>query len=162
STAFRGKPAGEIQRVPPGEERGVFQQLAGAADYSIVIAPEFDDILLERCRWVQQAGGRSLGPSLDAVRLTSAKLTLADRLARHGVPTPPILAAGNKILEPHGLTSGLVMVVKPRFGAGSQATAIVGPGDDVDLVKHIQLEMPDAEFVIQPYAPGRAASVAFL
>src|SRR3954452_21903500 len=41
-------------------ERGRFRELAGAADWSLVIAPEFDGLLAERARWVLEAGGRLL------------------------------------------------------------------------------------------------------
>src|SRR5690242_5542718 len=43
-------------------EADAFRELAAAADYTLVIAPEFDGLLAERCRWVLDAGGRLLGP----------------------------------------------------------------------------------------------------
>src|SRR5690349_4147441 len=38
------------------DEQSAFTQLAAEADYTLVIAPEFDDILTTRCEWVAAAG----------------------------------------------------------------------------------------------------------
>ena len=43
-----------------GSEEMPFRRLAGVADWTLVVAPEFDDILANRLRWVEEAGGRSL------------------------------------------------------------------------------------------------------
>jgi hypothetical protein len=43
-----------------------FEQLsrvARQADWTLIIAPEFDRILLDRCRAVEECGGRLLGPN---------------------------------------------------------------------------------------------------
>src|SRR2546426_28749 len=56
------------RRVTPEQEPAAFRQLAAWADFTLVIAPEFDDLLATRCGWVGQAGGRLLGPSPEAVQ----------------------------------------------------------------------------------------------
>ena len=90
------KPAGVVVRFAgPGQEEVIFRELAADADYSLIIAPEFDDILFTRCRWVEEAGGKLLGPSSEAVRLTGDKLLLARHLRAYGIPTPP--SRGDKI-----------------------------------------------------------------
>ena len=58
------------------------------SDAALVIAPEVDGILEQRCRWVQEAGCALLGPKPDAVRLTADKLALAEHFFAHGIPTP--------------------------------------------------------------------------
>src|SRR5437899_1792483 len=80
--------AREVCRVRAGEEEAVFRQLAAAADYTLVIAPECADALATRWRWVAEAGGRWLGSSLEAIRLTADKLALGRHLHQCGVPTP--------------------------------------------------------------------------
>src|SRR5689334_14374883 len=71
---FRRIPDIEAITLAPGAEPAEFRDLARSADWTVVIAPEQDGILAERCHWVEQAGGRLLGPSSAAVRLTGDKL----------------------------------------------------------------------------------------
>src|SRR5581483_9849027 len=68
-------PSGAVHRVRErAQEEAAFRDLSRAADYTLVIAPEFDNILCDRCRWIEEAGGRSLGSSLAAIRLAGDKL----------------------------------------------------------------------------------------
>jgi predicted ATP-grasp superfamily ATP-dependent carboligase len=132
------------------DEPAAFQAAVGDVDFALIIAPEFDRILETRCCWALDAGATLLGPAPAAVALTADKLALARHLDSHGVPTPPTSPA----------IQGLVgigrppSVVKPRFGAGSQATFMVTGGS-----------FPDSrlgEMIVQPFIPGQPASVAFL
>jgi predicted ATP-grasp superfamily ATP-dependent carboligase len=141
-------------------EARVFPGLAGTADYTVVIAPEFEDLLATRCRWVVEAGGRLLGPSPAAVRLAGDKLALARHLRGCGVPTPssyPLdVRAGPQAVP-------IPAVLKPRHGAGSQATILVrNPGEWAESVALARAEAPFAAMITQPFVPGLPASVAFL
>jgi predicted ATP-grasp superfamily ATP-dependent carboligase len=145
----------------PTEERERFRELAGAADWSLVIAPEFDGLLARRCRWVMEAGGRLLGPSPARVELAADKLRLADVLQRQGVPTPPCHPA--TVLAAAGQTVRFPAVLKPRDGAGSQATCLVPARAALpDCLQRMHAERPRAEMLLQPFVPGRPVSVAFL
>src|SRR5260370_3370202 len=66
--------------IRTAEEEAAFRDLACSADYTLVIAPELDDLLLTRCRWVEESGGRPLGPSPAAGEFTGGKLGLSRRL----------------------------------------------------------------------------------
>jgi predicted ATP-grasp superfamily ATP-dependent carboligase len=121
-----------------------FTELARAADYTLIIAPECGGRLEHLCREVLSVGGRLLGPSPGAVRLTADKLDLARHWDRHGVPTPRTWPLGE---EP----AGPPVVVKPRDGAGSQATAI----------SLVEADWP-GPLIAQEYVQGFPASVAFL
>ena len=149
-------------RVAPGQEQGPFFACAGRADFTLVIAPEFDNLLSERCEWVEEAGGRLLGPAVEGVRLTADKLRLANHLRRGAVPTPATFpwswADG---ISP--LPLPFPLVCKPRFGAGSQATFLWRNADEI-AVARLQAEMEGwhDQLIVQPYAEGMAASVAFL
>jgi tyramine---L-glutamate ligase len=144
--------------VAVGEEPARFVELARRADYTLVIAPEFDDLLLTRCRWVVECGGRLLGPGVEAVRLTGDKLRLAEHLRSRGVATPATVAwswTDNVAAFP--------AVVKPRYGAGSQATFLCRtPAACQAAAAAAREEGWHGEMIAQSYCEGLAASVAFL
>lgn len=148
------------QFIRTGREEGVFRTLAYQADFSLVIAPEFDKILFSRCRWVEEAGGRLLGPSGDAVRLTSDKWRLARRLSRHGIQVPAC-QLGDWESPPSSIPFPLV--IKPRRGAGSRAMKLVRSREDwANSVAAVRNDMPAGDFLVQAFAAGQTASVAFL
>jgi len=142
-----------VRWIAPADEEPAFRAEAGAADWSLVIAPEFDRILDTRCRWVQEEGGRLLGPSPEAVALTADKLVLAQHLERAGVLTPRTLPGDASPFE----VPDFPWVLKPRFGAGSLEMEKIG-GQNAFSTSRGQF----GEKVIQPFVPGVAASVAFL
>jgi tyramine---L-glutamate ligase len=131
-----------------------FRALAAQADFSLVIAPECDGVLEERCRWVEDAGGRLLGPTSAAVRLTADKLALAPILAA-AASTPRTWPLG---AEPGNLYP---RVWKPRYGAGSQDTYLVD-GPAAAATARSELAKVQSEMIAQDYIAGIAASVAFL
>lgn len=135
-----------------------FRALARAADFSLVIAPECDGILEARCRWVEEEGGRLLGPSSAAVRLTADKLALAHHLREHGLPTPPTELLRTNAPPPFPFP----LVCKPRDGAGSQATFLVPKASGGVYPRRLQGEGWQGEMIVQPYVPGLPASVVFL
>src|SRR5579871_955390 len=144
--------------APDHEE--VFRNLAAAADWTLVIAPECNGILRTRCRWVLESGGRLLGPSPAAVALTSDKLALCQHLRKLGVPTPQSLL----FVPGHEWPNlSFPMVWKPREGAGSQATFLVRDEDELRACTiQARAEGWQGESLIQPFIPGLSASVAFL
>ena len=134
------------------EEQETLARLAAAADWTIVIAPEFLGYLTARCRTVEEAGGRLLGPDSQFVALASDKQATAEHLTQHGIRVPNgiALAAGAPLPEEFAYPA----VLKPRDGAGSQGLAwIAGPTDRVN---------GDSPARLEAYCPGTAASVAFL
>jgi predicted ATP-grasp superfamily ATP-dependent carboligase len=139
-------------------EEDDLRRLASQVDYTLLIAPEFGDVLATRCRWVEEVGGRLLGPSADAVRLTADKLRLAEHLRRRAVPTPPTVP-----WSPQAATLGFPLVVKPRDGAGSQATRLVRDRNELDACSRLADEEGwQGELIVQPFLPGVHASVSFL
>lgn len=143
-----------------GAEEQIFRKLAGAAEWSLVIAPEFGDLLTQRCRWVEEAGGRLLGPSPVAVRLTADKLTLGCHWHARGIPTPAILD------PPSGASLAsypFPLVSKPRDGAGAQATFLIRDEEQLgNARRHAQTEGWMGEMILQRYQPGLPASVTFI
>jgi predicted ATP-grasp superfamily ATP-dependent carboligase len=155
---YRG---GVCRRICAQDQEKVFRELAAAADHTLVIAPEFDDILLTRCRWVLESGCRLLGPSLAAVKLTGDKLALSRHLRDRGVSTPesrPIVSGDEEL--PNAI---FPMVWKPRYGAGSHATFLVKDLPELRAcIGRARSEGWEGEALLQPFVPGKPASVAFL
>jgi predicted ATP-grasp superfamily ATP-dependent carboligase len=158
------EPAGaRVRRARTAEEPHAFGELAAAAAATVVIAPEFDDLLVTRCRWVEEAGGRLLGPSAAAAALAGDKFLLARHLQARGVPTPGcvLLPCGGAVSEAPPLT--FPVVFKPRHGAGSQATFLLRTADELPgCAARVRDEGWRGEVILQPFVPGLAASVALL
>ena len=137
-------------------ERAAFEQCAATADWSFILAPEINSVLFDLCSTAVAAGSRLLGPSVEAVRLTGNKWSLARHWTAAGVPTPRT--------ESNVVVLSFPVVVKPCVGAGSEATYLI----------HNEAERAAAYFdfhpqgwheddmIVQEFVPGRAASVAFL
>lgn len=142
---------------PEGEEASI-RELARTADFTLLIAPEFEDILGVRCQWVEEVGGRLLGPSSTAVRLTADKLLLAERLEKAGVPTPRTVPCSASAA---GL--GFPLVVKPRDGAGSQATYLVRDQTELEgCAARAKAEAWHGELIAQQFVEGIPVSVSFI
>jgi predicted ATP-grasp superfamily ATP-dependent carboligase len=149
-------PRVQAHAAPSGGEEGHFRRLARGADFTLVIAPEFDDLLYNRCLWAEQEGSRLLGPSPQAVRLAGDKLALARLLCRAGIPTPPAEPLGSAPVP-------FPAVCKPRYGAGSQATFLVRNSAELaDCRARSDAEGWGGEMIVQPYISGLAVSVAFV
>jgi predicted ATP-grasp superfamily ATP-dependent carboligase len=144
-------PAVDVRRVESQrEEAATFDELAGSADWTVVIAPESSNHLLDRCCRVEACGGRLLGPSPEVVRRTSDKHLAAESLALSGLPVPD----GQPIDPGQDLPPdfGYPAVLKPRLGAGSEEVRLVhGPWGAVDRPSRLE-----------PFCPGLSASVSML
>jgi predicted ATP-grasp superfamily ATP-dependent carboligase len=155
-----GWTSGVYRCVRKEEEATAFRDCARWADYTLVIAPEFDNLLATRSRWVEEVGGCLLGSSPDAVDLTGDKLALSRHLRTHGVSTPESLLFTRTKVVP---VSFFPLVWKPRHGAGSQATFLVHHPDQLKTCSdQARAEGWEGEALVQPFVAGRAASVAFL
>jgi len=134
-------------------QREEFGRVSAIADATIIIAPEFDGILLKAARQVVACGGRLASPKPEFIWVAADKHETCRRLAAAGVPVPH-----GVVLEPeHKLPVDFPYpaVLKPVDGAGSQDTQfVVGPHDEPrDYAWPRRLET---------YMPGLAASVALL
>jgi len=148
-------PAGcEVRSIEMADqERQAFDAAAARADWTVVIAPEFDGQLAQRCQWVMQAGGRLLGCDAAAVALTADKHATAEHLLRHGVPAPRGRALEPFQPLPRDMT--YPVVVKPRAGAGSQGVRRIE-------AYRAGLVTDGTPARLEPYCAGEPASVAVL
>jgi predicted ATP-grasp superfamily ATP-dependent carboligase len=137
------------------EERQAIEQRSSESDYTVIIAPEVDNALTDRARWVESAGGRLLSPSSEFVSCAANKETTTRLLGQQGVPTP----RGTTIHPDDALPTDFdyPAVLKPVDGAGSigvqRVSSAVTPYDPEALGGAARLES---------YCPGLAASVAVL
>ena len=150
----------------PDDEVLHFERLAAACDATLVIAPEFDGILFDRCRRAENAGARLLGPASRAVALCADKRRLADHLREAGVatiPTESLVWDGVRLTASAGGAPDFPSVIKPRDGAGSQHVHLVNSEEQLQEIcrKYLAGERPQ-QFIRQPYLAGRAVSVAVL
>ncbi len=142
----------EIESTPHWREE--FDRLAGSADRTMAVAPEFDGILRNTLRRVADAGGRSLNVSDEFVAIAADKHLTAERLSAAGVAAPVgrLIDADEEKL-PTDFTYPAVL--KPCDGAGSQHTLLVHGARD---------EPPAYSWPrrLERFCPGRPASVAAL
>ena len=150
-----------VQACPaqsPDDEARLFRQLSRDCDASYVIAPEIGNELARRCRVVNESGGRLLAGALDDIELCSDKLRLSDRLADAGIAT----IATQPFDHAAPLPFDFPVVVKPRYGAGSESVSLC---ENRAMLNHA-VGSPDpptvTDAVVQPFLAGRPCSVAAL
>jgi tyramine---L-glutamate ligase len=144
-----------IVRIAPGESPGRLLELARAADYTVLIAPETTGILAGLTRAFNREGVRSLGSSPESIELTGNKPRLGELLLSCGIATP----ACRTIVPCEGLPEDFhyPAVLKPVDGAGSVDTFYLADA----------LSLPEAARAIptgllQPFQPGIPMSASFL
>lgn len=151
---LRRLPGVEVVTLNGCAEEG-FDAFAAESEVTVVIAPETDGLHERYCRRVGERGGRLVGPSPGAIALTADKLALAAHWRAHAVHTPATTD------RPPTACEAFPVVWKPRDGAGSENTFLLRDGFDVARAK-ASVGEPHGPMILQEYAPGRAASVAFL
>ena len=141
-----------------GDERQAFRDAASGCDGTLVIAPEFDHILADRCEWVRESACDLFVSAADAIALhvgTSSPLARATG-ALTAFPRRP-----RTDREPTACEA-FPVVWKPRDGAGSTATYRLDTAFAVaSAVARRATEFP-GPMVLQEFVPGWAAGVAFL
>ena len=134
------------------EELAAFRDCAKAADWTLLIAPEFAGFLAQRAAMVTKSGGHLLGPSLEVIRCTSDKHATAEWLAQRRVRTPEGVLLERGARPPSSFLYPAVL--KPYDGAGSQGVRLI---EELSDLGHI--EEPSR---LERFCPGSAASVLFL
>ena len=135
------------------DERVAVFELSKAADATLLIAPEFQGILLQRARWLEEAGARLISPSAVFIEIASDKQQTAIQLASRGVRVPRGLVAAHKAEIPADFR--WPAVIKPRDGAGSLGVRKLRSCDDFN-------ENVDRGNYLEEFCPGMAASCAVL
>ncbi len=134
--------------------REEFERHAAAADWSLVVAPEFDHILRDSLRRARDVGARMLNSAEEFVKIAADKHRTAERLHAAGVPVPEaVIFDAEQLKLPADF--GYPAVLKPLDGAGSQHTLLVTSATD---------EPPPYPWPrrLERFCVGRPASVAAL
>jgi predicted ATP-grasp superfamily ATP-dependent carboligase len=105
-----------------------FARLCSMADVTVIIAPEFDEILLNTASEVVRRNGRLCSPSPEFIRLTANKQATAERLSDTGIPTPVAVVMEPDAHLPNDFSYPAVL--KPIDGTGSQDTQLVTSASD--------------------------------
>ncbi len=130
-----------------------FERQAAAADATLLIAPEFDGILMKLARRATAVGGRLLSPSPEFIRLTADKHRTCEALRAAGVRTPRGALLETDAPLPQDFP--YPAVVKPVDGAGSQDTYFVRGAHDIPPAYAWRRR-------IEQFVPGMAASAAVI
>lgn len=136
------------------EEQAAFDRLAATSDWTLLIAPESEGLLLTRAKRVEAAGGRLLGPGPEFIALAADKQRTAEFLAASGVPVPTgrLLSSGDTLPADFSYPA----VLKPNDGAGSC---------NLRLLTAAQVDVPlhaSSLWRLETFQPGRSVSVAVL
>ena len=144
-----------IERIAPDKASHRVLELAGMADFTVLVAPETNGILARLTRELQAAGARVLGSSPEAIELTGNKDRLARWLEEHGIPTP----RSRTIIPAAGLPADAEYpaVLKPIDGAGSVDTYYLS---EANRLPADACKMPVA--LLQPFVPGVPMSASFM
>jgi len=144
-----------VAPIAEGEHDVRLRELARAADFTVLVAPETRGILARLTRDLHEAGARVLGSSAKAVELAGNKARLATRLEALGIDTP----RSRTIIPGLGLPADAEYpaVLKPVDGAGSVDTFYL---PDAQSVPEAARTMPPA--ILQRYVPGLPMSASFL
>lgn len=144
-----------------------FRETAANCEWTLVIAPEFDDHLRALSQIVLDVGGRLLGSLPAAIALTGDKLATAAFWHERGMRHPR-----TESLDPDRCASfPPPCVLKPRYGAGSQGTFLIRAWGQAFQPVHANTadaatdgleSLFPREFLVQEYVRGEPASVALL
>lgn len=148
----------EVVRVQnQADEAATFQQLCHEVDAVLVIAPETDGILAQRCRQVRGAPTVSWNCTPEAIELCGDKLRMADHLHAAGLPTIPTQLM-DFACPPREWTAPVVL--KPRDGAGSCLTFLIRNRLEWNQAAHsYQTANASENGLLQPFIAGKALSV---
>ena len=154
-----------VRAIPvagPAEEARIFDDLSASADWTLVIAPEFDHLLETRSQRVLHNGGRLLGSGPDAIAVAGDKQRTAEVWLERGLPAIATRTVSGPLLaKAAGPPLPVPFVIKPRFGAGSQATRVVrSVADWRGMVAELTEEPLLTQAVVQPLREGTPASCA--
>ncbi len=157
--------AHQIVEVSEGEIEDKFEQTVNDADATLLIAPESGNLLFELAKKVEHSGKVLLGPSSNAIKLTTdkAETHIAALDAHVLVPSAIRVAFSEKPELVHKICSqiGYPVVFKPIDGVGGAGICIIANQQDIaGGMQTVQQETSLDVFQIQKFINGLDLSVS--
>lgn len=132
-----------------------FLEQAAVADFTLIIAPEFDGHLLRRTYATERLGARLLSPSAEFVAIASDKWRTYQYLRANNYRTPDTALVTRD--QPQLPDWSFPLIVKPVDGCGSRGIQLLASAkDDIDW------SFIPGRAIVQPICKGIPASVAYL
>ncbi len=143
-----------LEVASAAEHERQFLECAANCTRTLLVAPEFDGLLLDLCRLAEAAGANLLSPDSRLIAMADDKNETARVLAAAGIPVPPgALWNGCGAWPPH---VGLPAVLKPNRGAGSLGLRVLRGATPLSPAAL------DGVWRLESRMPGRSASAAVL
>lgn len=136
-------------------ESRLFRTAAAEADYTLLIAPETANSLLERVKACEHVGGHLLSPDSGFCQLAGNKLRTLSWLKERGIPVPDFREWNPNASDACGLRFPLV--IKPVDGCGSSAIRLIRSAHDLP----VGLDAKRA-WMIESFQQGMPASVGVI
>jgi tyramine---L-glutamate ligase len=140
----------------PDEELAAFREKCSEVDAIVVIAPEIGDQLSRRIAQAHYWSRRATiwNVPLNFSRLASDKFATWQCFVSRSVPTIP-----TSLLHEWRWNGSDTVVIKPRFGAGSQDTFLCRTSADVEAAAAAFATSPEErQGIVQPFVAGRRLS----
>lgn len=155
-------PARTEQVDSAAAEQSLLDHWASRADWTLVIAPEFQNMLLCRAERIVAAGGRLLSPGPELIELATNKQATAEHLQRHGIRVPagcewPSRDQSRGVSHAPPSDFQFPAVWKPLDGCGSLGVELISDASAIIADR----EWPSAGR-LETFCPGTAASVSLL
>lgn len=128
----------------------LYRKCCTSNDVTLIVAPEFDNILYDRCEIAARSGARVLNCDVDTIQFCSDKLRLNEHLQSRSVHVIPAVSRSSL---PDDVDR---FVVKPRFGAGSIGISVCAKDE---ILNH---DVDPETRIVQPLIFGRAYSIGVL
>lgn len=156
-----------LVEVTPSDTAELLQawlEIAASCDWTLVIAPEIDNALLDVTNQLRSEGIRLLNCSPELISTASDKALVARRFEHAAIPHPPTRRLtdvdGPWLSATRPLASSLQQkprwVIKPGDGAGCEHLQVV---DETELIRQIgDADSRSAGMLTQPWLSGRALS----
>lgn len=147
-----------FRAATPQQEHENFNTACRRADCVLVIAPEFEGLLISRTQLALDCGATVTGSDLKAIQLTADKWRLFELMQEFSLPTIPTCLVSGEF--PRSAVS-FPCLIKHRFGAGGLGLETV---QDEDCLQKRWNELRGAEgqFLLQPLLTGKALSTVAL
>jgi predicted ATP-grasp superfamily ATP-dependent carboligase len=149
-------PGCQVTEVATADQRdATFNKLAERAEWTVVIAPEFDGLLEDYAGRAVAAAGRLLGPAPEFIAIAADKQRTADWLKAANVPVSEGIRLEKGMQLP--VRFEYPAVVKRLDGAGSMDVCLIPDGESA--LAHGPARFPVR---LERFVSGMAASVVVL